>query len=149
MRQSQQAPKIPPSCSNLHIHWWAAYSLEGSPAGLHPYRTFPVHNFAHASTNFGCDLILRRNLYIHSWAAYTPEGSKRRMRAAKGQLAYLEWRADHPTQAKPSPGLTGKTRSDSTGKTWLGLTGTAAEPKRNTLKGFQDFYLKAKARIWP
>ena len=54
--------------------------------------------FGHAGTNLGRDLILRSNLYIHSWAAYTPEGSKRRMRAAKGQLAYLEWRADHPTQ---------------------------------------------------
>jgi len=41
----------------------------------------------------------QRQLYIHSWAAYTPEGSKRRMRSAKGQLAYQEWRTDHPTQA--------------------------------------------------
>ena len=38
-------------------------------------------------------------LYTHTWAAYTPEGSKRRMEAARGQLAFEEWRKDHPQQA--------------------------------------------------
>ena len=38
-------------------------------------------------------------LFIHSWAAYTPEGSKRRQEAARGQLAYEEWRKTHPWQA--------------------------------------------------
>ena len=26
---------------------------------------------------------------------------------------------------------------------------TASEPRGNSLKGFDDFYIKAKARIWP
>jgi len=43
--------------------------------------------------------IAHRGLYIHSWAAYTPKGSRIRKEAAKGQLAYEEWRHDHPTQA--------------------------------------------------
>jgi len=37
-------------------------------------------------------------LYTHTWAAYTPEGSKRRMDAERGQLAYEEWRKNHPMQ---------------------------------------------------
>ena len=37
-------------------------------------------------------------LYVHTWAAYTPEGSKRREEAARGQLAYEEWRKTHPMQ---------------------------------------------------
>ena len=38
-------------------------------------------------------------LYTHTWAAYTPEGSKRREEAARGQLAFDEWRKTHPKQA--------------------------------------------------
>jgi hypothetical protein len=41
-------------------------------------------------------------LYVHTWAAYTPEGSKRREEAARGQLAYEEWRKTHPQQVWPS-----------------------------------------------
>ena len=40
----------------------------------------------------------RENEYIHSWAAYTPEGSKRRMDAAKGEEAFLEWKKTHKKQ---------------------------------------------------
>ena len=41
------------------------------------------------------------------------------------------------------------TLNSSLGRAPVDLTLTTVEQKRNTFNGFEEFYLKAKAKIWP
>jgi len=86
-------------------------SGEASPSGFNGNHDVAQAILRHSDPDFDikADRFLNYNpaeppakddptLYVHTWAAYTPEGSKRREEAARGQLAYEEWRKTHPKQ---------------------------------------------------